>query len=203
MSNKPKKISKNNLQKIREELRYTQKQMGEKLGVSEKTIRNYEYFETDFPIESALYLSKHYNYTLDWIYCNSDIPKKQSTSTNNETSFPKFIVDIRDFISYSNGMIHLTIPNYYWNYINERNSITSSKDSIFEKRREIAKLEAKYDAKIPQGHCWRFSISASEFNSFVRVNDSFIPYADSISEEIEPSEEDLAKITSLFNEFLK
>ena len=84
MANKYKKIFKSNLLSIREELGYTQKQMAKKLKVDEKTIRNYEYFETNFPLESAIFLSKTYGYTLDWIYCNFPTQKYVSNEENKK-----------------------------------------------------------------------------------------------------------------------
>lgn len=59
MRNKRKEIIKTNIQVIREALGYTQKQLGEKLKVDAKAIRNYEYFKTNLPIEKAVILSKN------------------------------------------------------------------------------------------------------------------------------------------------
>ena len=203
MANKYKEVFPNNLFKIREELGYTQKQMGEKLKVCEKTIRNYETYETNFPLEKAMYLSKEFNYTLDWIYCNADKMKKHTLGNDSESSFPKYNIDIRDFISYSNGMVHFTIPNYYWDYIKTRNAITSSNRSLFEKKREIAKLEAKFKAKKPEGQCRRFSLLETNFSSYIHFDEKFIPYADAESQEkYVPTDEQVAEFQSFFNQMI-
>lgn len=205
MANKYKKIYENNLQTIREELGYTQKRMGEIFKVSEKTIRNYEYFEQNFPLESAMYLSKTYGYTLDWIYKNSG--KKTFNSENNpETNMPKeiskFVIDIRDFISRSDNNIHFTIPDYYWIFIKQYNQISSSNLSNYEKKRELAKIEANYKNKKTEGLCYRFSIPESEFSSFLHFDDSFIPYADTniISDaKCEPTDEQKQEVMSFLD----
>lgn len=204
MANKYKKIYKSNLQIIREELGYTQKQMGEKLKVNEKTIRNYEYFETNFPLESAMYLSKTYGYSLDWIYRNST---KNKFDSDNDSSkqISKFIIDIRDFISRSDGNIHITIPNYYWNYIKQRNMISSSNLSDYEEKREIAKLEASYKCNNYENLCYRFSIPELDFLSFMHFDDSFIPYVDSdiiSDDEYEATDEQKQEVMKFLNSIL-
>lgn len=203
MGNKIKEIIKTNLLDIREDLGYTQKEMGEILKVSDKTIRNYEYFESNLPIESALILSKKFGYSLDWIYGNSPDKKRDS-----EIVIPKqisnFIVDIRDFVSRYNGMIHFAFPDYYWNYIKQRNALSSSNLSKHEMEREIAKLDASYKKN---SNCiyYRFSIPESEFSTFLLLDDSFIPYVDSAtdsSEEHKPTEEEMREFETFLNSLL-
>lgn len=208
MANKYKKIYKTNLQIIREELGYSQKQMGEKLNVTPKTIRNYEYFETNFPLESAIFLSQKYGYTLDWIYRNSEQKKSNAENTLNakhSKDISKFLIDIRDFISRSNGNIHFTIPNYYWDFMKRYNEITSSNLTNFEKKRELSKIEAAYTSKKPEGFCYRFSIQESEFVTRLHFDDDFIPYVDSnvlTHSNCEPTEEQKQEIMSFLESIL-
>ena len=80
----------------------------------------------------------------------------------------------------------------------------SSNHSHFEQKREIAKLEADYKAKIPHGHCWCFSIPDSEFNSFVHLNDDFVPYADSEPQEVvEPTKKEIKELLSFLEDLSK
>jgi len=205
MGNKYKKIIKTNIQIIREELGYTQKEMGEKLKVGEKTIRNYEYFESNLPLESSLYLSKKFGYSLDWIYRNSTNKMNDSEIIEGKR-ISNFIVDIRDFISRSDEQIHISIPDYYMNYIKQRNALLSSNLSDYEKKRECAKLDASLK-KNTKSFYYRFTIPESEFLSFLHIDNSFIPYVDSdieSGEDFEPTEEQkqeaMAFLDSLLNQ---
>lgn len=55
MIRKPKSACQNNLANIRDDLGYTQKQMGEILGVSERMIQKYESNQYNLPIEKAFF----------------------------------------------------------------------------------------------------------------------------------------------------
>lgn len=200
MGNKRKEIVKTKILNIREELGYTQKEMGEILKVDAKTIRNYEYFKTNLPIEKAEILSKKFGYSLDWIYRESS-DKKRNSKTVEPKRISNFIVDIRDFVSRSNGMIHIAFPDYYWKYIIQRNALSSSNLSKHETEREIAKLDASYNKN---SNCiyYHFSIPESEFFTYLHFDDSFIPYVDSTtdsSEEHEPTEEQKQEFETFFN----
>lgn len=102
---------------LRENLGLTQKELGEILGVSERMVCNYETEETTLPLDKAMILSKKYNYTLDWIYCHPANSSNVSPAVHTEKEHPKFFVDIREFISYSNNSLHFTFPDYYMEYI--------------------------------------------------------------------------------------
>ena len=68
MANKPKEKIPNNLLSIREELKLTQKELGEILNVSVRQICNYETDETStLPLDKAILISKKWNYSLDYI----------------------------------------------------------------------------------------------------------------------------------------
>lgn len=131
-----------NLLKLREELKLTQKQLGEILEVSERMICNYETGEITLPIDKALVLSKKYGYSLDWIYL---VPV--NAPSEKVVGYTKFIVDIRHFLSFSNDSVLFTIPNYYWEYIKKRNAITSSKSLDEDKKRRIAELNGTYEVR--------------------------------------------------------
>ena len=114
MSNTRKKIVSTNLFELRSQYGLSQKELGQILGVTKKTISNYELEKSNLPLESALILCKKYSCTLDWIYCHDS---KNSASDSKEKPFEPFIVDIRDFISFSNNEVHITLP-YYALYAN-------------------------------------------------------------------------------------
>lgn len=208
MANKYKKIYETNLLAIREELGYTQEEMGEIFQVDKKTIRNYEYFETNFPLEYAMLLSQKYGYTLDWIYKNSSkktINTENDLNTNPKRDISKFLIDIRDFLSRSNGNIHFTIPNYYWDFIKQYNKITSSNLTSFEKKRKLYEIESSYTRKKPEEFCYRFSIKESDFLMFLHFDDEFIPYIDSntlSNKESEASEEQKQEVLSFLESIL-
>lgn len=178
MAQKYKEIYPNKLLKIREHLGYTQKEMADILKVSERMICNYETGVTNLPIDKALYLCNKYNYSLDWIYCNIDIPAENQFAYKNVSQLDKFVVDIRHCISYSNEMIHVTIPENYWKYIQELNSILSSNLCDCEKNQAKAELDGKYIGKNRDKKVWRVSIPLENISSFFHSGVDFIPYID-------------------------
>ena len=178
MAQKDKKIYPNKLLKIREHLGYTQKEMAKILDVSERMICNYETEVTNLPIDKAMFLCSKYNYSLDWIYCNIDIPAENQFAYKNISQLDKFVVDIRHFISCSNKMIHITIPENYWKYIQELNNILSSNLCDSEKKRTKAELDGKYIGKDRDKKVWRISISQENISSFFHSGADFIPYID-------------------------
>lgn len=187
-----------NLLELREELQLTQKQLGEILGVSRRMICNYETGETTFPIEKAILLCQKYNYTLDWIYC---YPAAKAASTSSflykTKKYPKFVVDIRDFLSYSNGSVFFTIPNYYWEYMKKRNAIASSKSTDGDKKRKVAELDGEYEIQKNKQEYWQVSITVENFLSSLRFDSKFLPFADNSSSSLkEPSEEQLEEATA-------
>lgn len=206
MANKRKKVVETNLQKIREDLGLNQKEMGDKLGVTGKTIRNYEYYVTNLPVQSAMELAITYGYSLDWIYIFSSLKKTHSTE-NTKPKFitDQFIVDIRDFISFSNETVHFSIPDYYWNYIKQRNAIFSSNLFDIEKKRKIMELNASYESISNENFYYRFSIPKSEFMSYLHFDNEFTPYLDSdtfSSEEHEATEEQKKEVKDFFDSLL-
>lgn len=149
MANKEKEIIPNNLLKIREELNYTQKDFGDILGVSERMVCNYETSnsnsdsapKSNLPIDKAVFISKKWNYSLDWIYAQSDSPNLLS-AYNKER--PNFMVDIRQFLKMSDDKIIFSIPYAFWEYMYSVNNVYQSNMSENERKRKIAELNGKY-----------------------------------------------------------
>lgn len=102
-------------------------------------------------------------------------------------------------------MIHFAFPDYYWNYIKQRNALSLSNLTEHEMKREIAKLDASYKKK---SYCvyYRVSIPESKFFTFLRSGDSFIPFVDSVtdsSEEHETTEEQEQEFYNVFNSIIQ
>lgn len=201
MSTKNKERYPCNLLKIREELGLTQEQLGDILEVGARMICNYETGETTLPIEKAIVLSKRYNYTLDWIYSNPMSDNK--TNLPIQKKFPKFYVNLKEFISYSNDSIHFTIPSYYMEYIKERNTIESSKEPREDKKRRLAELDGKYSIPERETKYWRISLKKDEISSYLRFDSEFIPFADCQDDSaIKPTEEQMEEVLSFFKKLL-
>lgn len=189
-----------NLLELRKELKLTQKQLGEILGTSERMICNYETGEITLPIDKAILLCQKYNYTLDWIYCYPAKPKNTTAFLGKMKEYPQFVVDIRDFLSYSDDSVFFTIPNYYWEYIKKRNAIASSKSTDGDKKRKIAELNGAYEIQENEQKYWRISITAKNFLPYLRFASKYIPFADDSSSSLkEPSKEQIEEAA----EFLK
>lgn len=204
MANKIKEIYPNNLLKIREFLGYTQEEMGKILDVGERMICNYETGESNLPIDKAILLSQKYNYSLDWIY---NIKKTQTNSISiheHSKQVDKFVVDIRDFVSYSDDMYHFNIPDNYQKYISELNSIISSNKTDNEKKRLKAELDGKYKKSNKGNVIWRISIPAEKMPSYIHFDSSYIPFANAETDsEYEPTEEQLKSAISFLDEITK
>ena len=132
MANKEKKIISNNLLKIREELNYTQQELGQILDVSERMICYYETGLSSLPIDKAVLIRKKWNYSLDWIY-NQDLSGKFH-DVSEET--PDFLVDIRRFLKVSDDKVVFSIPQDFWNYMSDLNEICHSTVSENERKRK-------------------------------------------------------------------
>lgn len=176
MSKKPESSCQNNLANIRDDLGYTQKQMGEILGVSTRMIQKYESYQYNLPIEKAIFLSNKYNYSLDWIYCNRDPYRNKEYIPCYQCENNKFVMDIRNFITRSNDLIHIVIPDNYWNYIKKLNKVMSSNISNVEKNIEKKKLSEKFLENNNKN--WKFSIDYKKFYSYLIFDDKEIPFVD-------------------------
>lgn len=201
MANKIKEIYPNNLLKIREELGYSQAEMGKILDVSERMICNYETEESNLPIDKAILLSEKYNYSLDWIYQRKKTHNNTYASSEHPEESDKFVMDIRNLISYSDGMYHFAIPDNCRRYISEIYSILTSNKTDNEKKRLKAELNGKYNNTNKGDVIWRISIPADKISSYIHFGESFIPYAFSENDsDYEPTEEQMASAISFLNE---
>lgn len=204
MANKIKEIYPNNLLKIREGLGYTQPEMGKILDVSERMVCNYETGISNLPIDKAILLSQKYNYSLDWIY---DIKKTQSNDISiqeHSEQLDKFVVDIRDLISFSDNMYHFNIPDNYQKYIAELNAIISSNKTDNEKKRLKAELDGKYKKSNKGNVVWRISIPSDKMPSYIHFDSSYIPFANAENDsEYEPTKEQIESAISFLEEITK
>lgn len=194
---KIKETIKSNTYDIRAELGYTQKEFGEILGVSDRAVQNYESLEPDYslPIEKAMLIHNKWDYSLDQIYLDF----------SQKNTFNKFSVDIRDFITIEGESVVFSIPDYYWEYINETKRISESDSTTQEKKRLIKKLEAKYTNK-SKSIIWKREIPISDFLTMIKFGKEEIPYADENYAEIEftdPTEEQIEKVSEFLNEITK
>lgn len=174
MANKEKKIIPTNLLKIREELNYSQKELGGYLGVSERMVCNYETGESNLPIDKAIFISEKWNYSLNWIYCNCDFSEIQMNSYKEK---PNFLEDIRHFFKLEGNQVVFSVPQYYWDYMFILNKINSSMATDNEKKRKIAELNASYRNANKTGISMEYSIEKDKFVSMICLGDNFHPFA--------------------------
>lgn len=173
MPNKIKDIIPNNLLKIREELDYTQKEFAEILDVSERMICNYETGESTLPPDKAVFLSKKYNYSLDWIYCNTQNDSVKTEFENyTEEENKNFLVDIRNFITISDDKITFSINNSYWKYLNKVKKLKSSDRTSKERIREISELNGIYESNDNTNITMNLSLKISDFVSMINFDNS-------------------------------
>lgn len=204
MANKEKIIIPNKLLKIREELGYSQKEIGEILGVSDRMICNYETGENNLPIDKAVFISQKWNYDLNWIY---DQDTKNKTFTSG--SYPKeentnFLVDIRDFINKKNNTISFSIPEYYWVYIININEIRNSSRSEKEKKRAITQLNGAYKVDDKNNLFLECSFDIDTFISMLHFGGTSCIYATDNTEGLqEVSDEQIEEVQSFLNSLVE
>ena len=199
MANKPKEKIPNNLLSIREELKLTQKELGEILNVSVRQICNYETDETStLPLDKAILISKKWNYSLDYIYCNSTVSKKSNTYYT-ETEKNNFLVDIRAFFCKEKDNLYFTITNSFWEYLKTKENILSSLNSKKETKRAIAELDANYKVEDKSDIRWEYKLPYDKFISKLHFGDSSTIYATSEESKNKPSPEAVEEVTSFLN----
>ena len=199
MANKPKEKIPNNLLSIREELKLTQKELGEILNVSVRQICNYETDETStLPLDKAILISKKWNYSLDYIYCNSTVSKKSNTYYT-ETEKNNFLVDIRTFFCKEKDNLYFTITNSFWEYLKTKENILSSLNSKKETKRAIAELDANYKVEDKSDIRWEYKLPYYKFISKLHFGDSSTIYATSEESKNKPSPEAVEEVTSFLN----
>ncbi len=190
MPNKKKEIISTNLAILREKLGYTQKDLADILSVDVKMIRNYEEDISNLPIDKAIFLSKKYNFSLDWIYKNTQNNSEiQYLKNYSEEERTNFLVDIRDFVIFSDNKIKLRINNSYWEYIKKLNEIKHSDKTQRRQKSEIAELNGSYKMNDNSYITWEFSIDIDKFKSI--IFDSCVFACDNSTNMSKPSEEDI------------
>ena len=199
MANKPKEKIPNNLLSIREELNLKQKEIGEILNVRVRQICNYETDETStLPLDKAILISKKWNYSLDYIYCNSTVSKKSNTYYT-ETEKNNFLVDIRTFFCKEKDNLYFTITNSFWEYLKTKENILSSLNSKKETKRAIAELDANYKVEDKSDIRWEYKLPYDKFISKLHFGDSSTIYATSEESKNKPSPEAVEEVTSFLN----
>ena len=189
----------NNLLSIREELKLTQKELGEILNVSVRQICNYETDETStLPLDKAILISKKWNYSLDYIYCNSTVSKKSNTYYT-ETEKNNFLVDIRTFFCKEKDNLYFTITNSFWEYLKTKENILSSLNSKKETKRAIAELDANYKVEDKSDIRWEYKLPYDKFISKLHFGGSSTIYATSEESKNKPSPEAVEEVTSFLN----
>ena len=200
MANKEKKIISNNLLKIREELNYTQQELGQILDVSERMICYYETGLSSLPIDKAVLIRKKWNYSLDWIY-NQDLSGKFH-DVSEET--PDFLVDIRRFLKVSDDKVVFSIPQDFWNYMSDLNEICHSTVSENERKRKIVELNGSYTKDNKTNIFKECSIDKEAFINMICLGDVPVLYSceEDKKEYPEPSDEKMKEVID-FLELLK
>lgn len=178
--------------------------MGEILDVRERMICNYETGESNLPIDKAILLSKKYHYSLDWIYDTPGTQNQHNSKQNYLEQSDKFLVDIRDFISFSDNAYHFVIPDNCRKYVHELSSILFSSKTNSEKKRLRAELDGKYSKSNKGDVVWRISIPSDKLCSYLHFDSSFIPFIDKENDlEYEPTEKQVADAISFLNELFQ
>lgn len=196
MSHKVKEVIKSNILKIRTDLGFTQKEFGELLGISERSVQKYEAYETTLPLDKALYICKKWNYALDQIYLDY---------SNTKNTKSKFFIDIRDFIHREDDTIIFSIPNYYWEYLKEINKINNSDILKIDKARLLAEHDGKYSSDA-NSVMWKCEIHVKDFLSYLKFEDDEILYINTDSDEVEhfnPTQKQIKEVDELLNQITK
>lgn len=174
---------------IRQELGYTQKDFASKLGISREQYSKYELGKVVIPLEKAFHICKRWNYPIDTIY-----------STDRVDCRDKFKVDFREILSIDGDYIVLSIPAYYWEYLNEYKKIDDTTDlSDGEKTILHKELEGKYAVE-ERLEIRKMRLPIAEFSAFIMG----IPYApgdNNITKFDKPSEEEIERVRELFKYF--
>ena len=195
MANKEKKIIPNNLLKIREELGYTQKELGEILDVSERMVCNYETEQSNIPIDKAILIKEKWNYSQRNLLEKSSIEKEDTTN---------FRVDIRRFLKVSDDKVVFSIPQDFWNYMSDLNEICHSTVSENERKRKIAELNGSYTKDNKTNIFNECSIDKEAFINMICLGDVPVLYGceEDKKEYPEPSDEKTKEVMD-FLELLK
>ena len=75
-----------NIRNLRVDRGYTQKQIGEYLGISQNTYSQYESGKRQLPVDIVIALAKYYGVTTDYLLGVSDIPNPYIMKQNQKNS---------------------------------------------------------------------------------------------------------------------
>lgn len=135
------------------------------------------------------------------IYDTPGTQNQNNSKQNYLEQNDKFLVDIRDFISFSDNAYHFVIPDNCRKYVHELNSILFSNKTNSEKKRLRAELDGKYSKSNKGDVVWRISIPSDKLCSYLHFDSSFIPFIDKENDlEYEPTEKHVADAISFLNE---
>lgn len=186
----------NNLVDIRKEHEFSQKELGEILGVSSRQICNYETGERSLPIDKAMILSEKFNYSLDWIYSRTERKKEINT----------FKVDIRNFFSCDDDNVYLTIPKNFWDYIHTISEIEKSTNTQSAKSLLKFKAYSEYDKDNNDKIVFRITMPKEDFSAYIQSKDGLLPYSSEHENRIpkhRPTEEETKQIVDFFESLNK
>lgn len=100
--------------------------------------------------------------------------------------------------------IVFSIPDYYWDYVNEIKKINESDSTSQEKNRLTKKLEAKYSCK-SHSIIWKREIPIDDFLSFMKFRKEEILFCgeDPKTDYCDPTEEQIEEATNFLKEITK
>lgn len=203
MPNKKKDIIPTKLTQIRTRLKYTQEELGQLLGISKKMVQEIEQEKFNLSLDKAITLSQKFNYSLDWIYGNEKNKEMQDKLKNySEEECLSFLVDIRDFLVFSENSIKLHINNSYWQYIKKISEIKNSDKTMRRQKSEIAELNGSYNAEDKTDIVWEVSIDVDKFISLMNWGNSSTLFAFEDSREFPPPSEEQKKEAEDFIQLL-
>ena len=138
-----KKVKNEALVKIRTKRDLTQNQMAESLFVSE---RQYRYFEDNvlpLPEDMEKFFSEEEKMNLpkELIEEIEDIKLSYLSSTPNPDAFK---VDIRQILSFNNGILQLRLNKSHIDYIYRRTEILNRHQRLKDKKRELEKIDTTF-----------------------------------------------------------
>ena len=176
----------NNLKKLRKREKLTQSKIAGTLQLSTESIKKYE-GKSQIPIEHALTLSRKYNVSLDWLYCQRDlVSEKEALSQtciilrkifrinhkeihNDSDTVLQVNYWFRDFIASMNSLINSNSDNQQ---IEGKIYLNDLKDIFYKHKNDLIALFGASsfllkDEVYPQGN-----VNADEFeldNEFLKL----------------------------------
>ena len=103
-----------NLRKLREEARITQKQLAEAIGVSQQSINKYENHNIEPDIETMIRIADHFMTSVDYLIGHTDIRRRiETVHTYDLTEDESFFIEkYRKLSRKQKDCIHTVIDSY-------------------------------------------------------------------------------------------